>query len=359
MADKPSRILFLVPYPLGIAPSQRFRFEQYFESLRSAGHSYTVRPFLDEEAMSILYQPGRLPLKIWKVVSGFIRRVDDLLALGKFDIIFIHREAAPIGPPILEWMVAKIWGKKIIFDFDDAIWIPNTSSSNPFISVLKRYRNAENTCAWAWKVSCGNAYLRDHASLFNAHAVINPTTIDTDHHHNCVKVYCEVKTIIGWTGTHSTIKYLDHLVPIFRKLESEFDFELLVIADRRPDFELRSLRFVPWNKATEINDLLQMDVGLMPLEDDRWAKGKCGFKALQYMALGIPAVVSPVGVNKEIVSHAGNGWICSTAEEWEECLRNILGNHKQLAEMSLAARETVIARYSVASNRENFLNLFQ
>lgn len=358
MGSQRKRILFLVPYPLGIAPSQRFRFEQYFPMLRQQGIDFDVRPFLDDEAMQVIYRKGNLMLKVWKVIAGFASRKWDLLYLGRYDVVFIHREAAPIGPPIFEWLITKVFHKRVIFDFDDAIWIPNTSASNPFITLFKRYRNAENTCAWAWKVSCGNAYLRDHALRFNASAVVNPTTIDTDGLHNRVKAYSGGRPVIGWTGTHSTIPYLNRLVPILRELEKELDFEFLVIADQRPDFELKSLRFVPWNKATEIDDLLRMDVGLMPLEDDLWAKGKCGFKALQYMALGIPAIVSPVGVNTEIVTHGLNGWVCNSDSEWYEVLRKAITSPEHLPEFSLAARSTVVNRYSVRSNTDNFLRLF-
>lgn len=353
------RILFLVPYPLGKAPSQRFRFEQYFELLKQRGHSFEVRSFLDDAAMQVLYEPGNFLLKVWKVKLGFFKRIRDLFGLHRYDVVFIHREAAPIGPPVFEWLIAKVFRKKVIFDFDDAIWLSNTSASNPFIAFFKRYRNAENTCAWAWKVSCGNVYLRDHAARFNPHALINPTTIDTDGHHNRVKDHVGEKTVIGWTGTHSTIKYLDRMIPILQKLEREFDFEFLVIADRAPDIDLKSLRFVPWSKETEIDDLLRMDVGIMPLEDDPWAKGKCGFKALQYMALGIPAMVSPVGVNTEIVTHGENGWVCASDADWEQTFRQVLSTPAVLPQYAQAARETVVNRYSVRSNADNFLSLFE
>ncbi|MCF8257836.1 MAG: glycosyltransferase family 4 protein [Flavobacteriales bacterium] len=359
MGHDRKRILFLVPYPLGIAPSQRFRFEQYFDALRQQHLEFEIRPFLDEEAMRILYKRGNLALKVWKVLFGLFKRFADLFTLWRFDMVFIHREAAPIGPPVFEWLIAKVLKKKVIFDFDDAIWIPNSSSSNPFISFFKRYENAESTCAWAWKVSCGNSYLRDHAARFNTSCYVNPTTIDTVGHHNRVKIFSERLMVIGWTGTHSTIRYIDRVLPILKELEREFNFEFLVIADKRPDFELKSLRFVPWDKASEIDDLLCMDVGIMPLENDRWAKGKCGFKALQYMALGIPAIVSPVGVNTEIVSHGVNGWVCDSDDDWMETLRAILSDPSRLPLLSDAARSTVEMRYSVKSNTENFLRLFQ
>jgi glycosyltransferase involved in cell wall biosynthesis len=354
-----ARILFLVPYPLGVAPSQRFRFEQYFGLLREHGHEVVTRPFLDDEAMLILYRPGFFLKKTGKVIWGLCKRVRDMVTAAQCDMVFIHREAAPVGPPVFEFIVSKILRKRVIFDFDDAIWIPNASTSNSIITHFKRYGNAETTSGYANVVSCGNAYLRDHATRFNSNAVINPTTIDTDGLHNRTKAFCSGKPVIGWTGTHSTIRYLDHVVPALQRLEQEFDFTFLVIADRPPDFALQSLSFTPWTKVSEIEDLLRMDVGIMPLEDDRWARGKCGFKALQYMALGIPAIVSPVGVNTEIVSHGINGWVCATEAEWETCLRSILSSTERLAERSAAARDTVVSHYSVKSNSENFLSLFR
>lgn len=358
MSHATKRILFLVPYPLGIAPSQRFRFEQYFDKLTEAGFEFDVKPFLDERAMIYLYEPGNFFRKVWKVKLGLLKRFFQMFSLGKYDYVFIHREAAAIGPPVFEWIITKVFRKKVIFDFDDAIWLKNTSSTNSVITFFKRYRNANDTCKWAWKVSCGNDYLADHARQFNQNVFVNPTTIDTEHHHNQVKKFSGEKITIGWTGTHSTTKYLDALIPILKKLEAEFDFNFVVIADRKPDFDLNGLQFVPWNKQSEIDDLLKMDVGVMPLENDKWAKGKCGFKALQYMALGIPAIVSPVGVNTKIVDHDANGWICDTPDEWEQTLRSILEKKTDMQDFSTAARTKIEDHYSVKSNTRDFLLLF-
>ena len=358
MSKVSNRIVFIVPYPQGIAPSQRFRFEQYFPILEKNGFSYDVKPFLDEKAMQVLYKPGNFALKVWKVLFGLLNRFTLLFTLNRYDFVFVHREMAAVGPPIFEWLVAKLLGKKVIFDFDDAIWLKNTSSTNSVITFFKRYKNANDTCKWAWKVSCGNDYLAKHARQFSDNVVVNPTTIDTEGHHNVVKTTGSEKITIGWTGTHSTIKYLETLIPVLTKLEQEFEFNFVVIADRRPDFSLKSLKYIPWSKETEIQDLFKIDVGLMPLEDDKWANGKCGFKALQYMALGIPAIVSPVGVNTKIVDDGVNGWICESAEEWELRLREILNRNVLLTDCSTAARMKIEQHYSVKSNTPNFLHLF-
>ena len=351
-------VLFLVPYPLGVAPSQRFRFEQYFSALEKNDISFVVVPFLDDKVWDVLYQKGNFGHKIFAVLKGFVKRYLLLFSLSKYDYIFIHREAAPVGPPLLEWLIAKVFRKKIIFDFDDAIWLPNTSESNRIFSVLKFYGNTKSICKWAYKVSCGNDYLCDFAKQFNNNVVYNPTTIDTENYHNKIKQTTNIKLVIGWTGSHSTVQYLDDLIPVFTELEKENNFELAVITDRKPEFDLKSMNFIQWKKETEVEDLLRFDIGIMPLRDDKWSKGKCGFKALQYMALGVPALVSPVGVNTKIVDHNVNGFICNNNEDWKKYLSLLLSDKNKLNELSKKTREKIITNYSVNSNTTNFLHLF-
>jgi glycosyltransferase involved in cell wall biosynthesis len=189
--------------------------------------------------------------------------------------------------------------------------------------------------------------------------VLNPTTIDTLNLHNTLKDQHTEKLVIGWTGTHSTIKYLEALIPVIAKLELHFDFEFLVISNKDPQIALKSFRFLEWNKDSEIPDLLKMNIGVMPLEEDPWSQGKCGFKALQYMALGIPALVSPVGVNSIIVDHGMNGFICKDQQDWYEKLELLLKNGEERSRIGKSAREKVRQNFSVTSNTENFLSLFE
>ncbi|MDU0371643.1 glycosyltransferase family 4 protein [Hymenobacter endophyticus] len=352
-------ILFLVPYPLGKAPSQRFRFEQYIKLLTTEGHTYQLEPFVSEDTWAILYKSGHTLRKALGIVGGFLRRFLLLSAVSRADYVFIHREASPIGPPIFEWIIAKLFRKRIIYDFDDAIWIPNTSAANSIVAGVKWHHKVGSICRWAYKVSCGNTYLRDYARQFNANAVVNPTTIDTEHLHNQVRDQQQFgPLVIGWTGTHSTLKYLEQVVPVLARLEREFEFEFRVISNKPPQLPLRSLVFQPWRKETEIADLLGFHIGLMPLEDDLWAKGKCAFKALQYMALGEPALVSPVGMNIDVVTDGLNGFVCATPQEWEAALRKLLQNAALRTELGEQARQTIVNRYSVVANRPTFLGLF-
>jgi glycosyltransferase involved in cell wall biosynthesis len=356
------RILFLVPYPLGQAPSQRFRFEQYLPILAAHGHQYRLASFISETTWHILYKPGHMFRKVLGIIAGFSRRVFLLSCVPTYDIVFIHREAAPIGPPVLEWIIAKIFKKRIVYDFDDAIWIPNISAANKIAAGIKWHSKVGSICRWAYRNSCGNNYLADYARRFNRQTVVNPTTIDTVGLHNQIRdQLASGPLVIGWTGTHSTLKYIKPVLPVLARLEAEgFEFEFRVISNQVPEIvvPLRSLTFVPWRKETEIIDLSSFHFGIMPLEDDPWANGKCAFKALQYMALGMPAVVSPVGMNTEVVQDGYNGYICQTSDEWYEALHKLLTNTQLRVQLGRAARKTVENQYSVKSNVINFLKLF-
>lgn len=355
---KNNKILFFVPYIHGYAPSQRFRYEQYLKYLDANNFKYRTKAFLSYKTNLLLYSQGNRIRKLLGVFYGFCRRMCLLFNLYGYDYIFIHREASPIGPPIFEWIIAKIWKKKIIYDFDDAIWLANTSENNKIAASFKWHRKVASICKWSYKISVGNQYLAEYALQFNQNIVINPTTIDTENLHYPRPKSTNAVPVIGWTGTHSTMHYLSQVLPTLDKISVSHPFELLVISNQPPGFSRPYLKFLPWNKETEIEDLQKMDIGIMPLIDDQWAKGKCGFKALQYMALKIPAIVSPVGVNTEIVDNGISGFICDTGQEWEDALTKFLTEPEIAVAMAEACRQKVINNYSVLSNKSNFLNLF-
>ncbi|EAY26309.1 glycosyltransferase family 4 protein [Microscilla marina] len=352
------KILFIYPYPAGVAPSQRFRFEQYIDDLPKEEFTIRKAAFMDAKTWAILYKSGNYFRKAWGILWGFVKRWALMFTLGKYHFVFIHREAAPIGYPLFEWIIAKVWRKKIIYDFDDAIWLPNTSVQNALVAKIKFHQKTALICQWAHKVSVGNEYLGNYARQFNPHVVYNPTTIDTQHLHNHTKDQTQETLVIGWTGSHSTLPYLKGLEPIIRDLETRYEFEFWVIANQAPMLNLKSLVYVPWNKATEIDDLLHFNIGVMPLTNDQWAKGKCGFKALQYMALGVPPLVSPVGVNTRIVQDGVNGFVCDSPQEWQEALEKLLKSSELRTMLGQAARHHVEQHYSVKSNQNNFRLFF-
>jgi glycosyltransferase involved in cell wall biosynthesis len=351
-------VLFLTPYPYDTAPGQRFRYEQYLGILHENGIEYTLDSFMDNGTWEILYKKGLIVRKAWGILRGFLHRFLKLPFLVKYDFVFIFREASPVGPPIFEWIISKVFRKKIIYDFDDAIWLPNTSDNNRIVAGIKWHSKVASICRWSYKVSCGNSYLADYARQFNKNVIVNPTTIDTVHYHNRIKDQHTPMLTIGWTGTHSTIQYLDAIVPILQRLEQRYDFIFTVISNAPPAFNLKSLRYVKWSKETEIDDLMDFNIGIMPLTDDPWARGKCGFKALQYMSLGIPALVSPIGVNTSIVDDGANGMICSSDSDWEKAITRLITDRGLSIRLGNEARKKVEKKYSVISNAQNFLNLF-
>ncbi len=359
----PKKIFFLVPYPLGASPSQRFRFEQYFEILSKQGYQVTVQSFLNSHNWRIFFESGNGIRKGWALLAGVTKRLGALLRAPFFDYIFIHRETAPVGPPLFEWVLARVLRKKIIYDFDDAIWLTDRYVESAGMRIVKWRSKVKSICRWSFKVSCGNQYLFDYASRYNSQSVINPTTIDTLGWHNPdlhpTTSETRNEAVIGWTGSHSTLKYLEEVTPVLQKLEGRFpQIRIMIIADHKPAFNLRSLTFVPWNAVSEIEDLMKIDIGIMPLPDDEWTKGKCGFKALQYMALGKPVVAAAVGVNMDIIENRMNGFLCASAEMWEKALIVLLNDKKLAAQMGERGRKTVVERYSVISNSDKFLSLF-
>ena len=356
-------ILFLVPYPVKESPSQRFRFEQYFKILTSQGYSFTVQSFLNSQNWRLFFKPGNWLLKIRALLNGFYNRFSILLSLARYDFIFIHREVFPLGPPVLEWLIAKVFRKKIIYDFDDAIWHTDRQRESLLMKFVKWRSKVANICRWSYRISCGNDYLCLYARNFNKDVVLNPTTIDTEALHNPHEYLrnplVENKIIIGWTGSHSTLKYLREIEPVLQKIEEQFPFVTIrVIADREPDLRLKSLIFKPWSIETEIEDLATFDIGIMPLPDDEWSKGKCGFKALQYMALEIPTIASTVGVNSAIIEHEINGYLAASLTDWENYLKLLITNHELRRAVGKRGRRKVMSDYSVESNAENFLSLF-
>lgn len=322
-----------------------------------------MESFLTLADWNILYKPGYGLRKTMAILFGFIKRFGLLFSAHQFDFIFIHREATPVGPPWFEWIVSKIFRKKVIYDFDDAIWLPNTSEENRLVSRIKWHSKVSMICKWSYAISCGNEHLCTYAKKFNNRVILNPTTIDTEKHHNPSLYFQQRKSdrvTIGWTGSHSTLQYIDSIIPVMQSLGKKYSHKIIftVIADKDPGLNLSSHQFIKWEKASEIKDLMQFDIGIMPLRDDIWAKGKCGFKALQYMALGIPAVVSPVGVNTLIVANAVNGFHATTPDEWIQALDTLIQDAGLRLRMGEAGRKKVIDQYSVTSNTSTFLSLF-
>ena len=212
------RIFILAPYPIDEAPSQRFRFEQYLHAIKARGHKIEFHPFLNFATWKALYLEGTFFQKSFGILGSFIRRFILMFHLRKADVIFIHREASMIGPPIFEWIIAKVLRKKFIYDFDDAIWLPNYSESNARFHRLKNYGKVRKIMRWANIVSAGNAYLKRFAEQYNSNVIIVPTTIDLQNVHNVRSKHDQEPPNIVWTGSHTTMAYLFEFLPILQEL---------------------------------------------------------------------------------------------------------------------------------------------
>ncbi len=352
-------ILFVIPYPLKQAPSQRFRFEQYIDFINKNNIKTDFAPFLNSETWQIFYKPGAIFQKTIGIIKGVLNRFLLLSQLHKYNLIFIHREACPIGPAFFEFIYKHIFKKKIIFDFDDAIWLHDVSEANGKLGWLKKPKKTENIIKYATLISAGNNYLANYAENFNSNVRIIPTTIDTDYHQK--KPINKSSITIGWTGTATTIKHFELAFPVLQKLKTKYGerINIMLISNKPAQKAPFEIEFKPWNKETEIEDLCNFDIGIMPLPDDKWAKGKCGFKGLQYMSLEIATIMSPVGVNCEIINNGINGFLADSEEEWFEKLSLLIESESLRQEFGKKARETILKSFSVESQKNTYLKIFE
>ena len=292
------------------------------------------------------------------IIACIVRMLHVLNAI-RFDRVFIHRELAPAGPPIYEWIIVNIFRKKIIYDFDDAIWLTDDLNRQRFLSGMKWTSKIGMICRISYRVSCGNDYLRSFALKFNPESYLNPTTIDMQALKGKRRSHQSRKATIGWTGSHTTLKYLYGITNELKEVLTHREISLTVICNRKPDWDINNYTFIEWNRDTEVEDLLGFDIGLMPLSDDPWTRGKCGFKAMQYLALGIPALVSPLEVNRQIVDHDRNGYYCSTPADWIKYIIELANDPQKREVFGTSGIRKITDHYSAGSNFTNFLGLFE
>ncbi len=348
--------MIICPYPKGTVGSQRFRFELFLKELPGWGISYSQKPFWSESAFKILYQRGNAPSKLAYFISGLIKRYLLLFQLGKYDALLIHREAIPIGPPVWEWIALVLFGKPAIYDFDDAIWLEKTSETNKKVSWLKWARKVPFIIKNSRYISAGNQFLKKYAESFNDNALFIPTVVETNEHRSERNQNSE-KITVGWTGTHSTLPYLDPVLMIIRKLKSDLEFDFLIIADQDPDYQDLEYEFVLFSHSREIKDLDRIDIGIMPVPDDDWAKGKCGFKLIQYMALEKASLASPVGVNSILIGENERGMYASKPQDWEQGLKELIKNSDLRKEYGKRGRDFVENQFSRNSLLPNYRKL--
>ncbi|MDH5382619.1 MAG: glycosyltransferase [Cyclobacteriaceae bacterium] len=350
-------VLIISPYPKNTAASQRFRYEQYLDLLNERFKIKQVS-FYNYNLFNKLYKKKNISFYVGFFIAFFRTPLNLFILLPQSSIVFIHREVLPLGPPILEFVISQIFKKKVIYDFDDAIWLRDSFQKENFFSKLKYRSKSKYLIKWSQKVSVGNDFLANFSKQFNPNVIVNPTTIDQSYHSPKNRNRNRNIPVIGWTGTHSTLPYLHLIESVLCKIEKENLAHFVVIANQKPELKLKQFEFINWNQKDEIEQLRTIDIGIMPLHDDDWSKGKCGFKLLQYMSLGIPAVASPVGVNSKIVKHEYNGFLAQSQEEWYLFLKELIKNEDLRKKFGKNGIETISKYYSKNSNKSNFLSIF-
>jgi glycosyltransferase involved in cell wall biosynthesis len=358
MQAKRKEILFIVQYPENVSPAQRFRFELYKNLLQSNGFNVTTQSFIDKFGYQVIFKKRFFIRKLIAVLKGFFRSILLMFTVKRYAYILLQYGVAPLGYPIFEWILVKILKKKIIYDFDDAIWIYQFSERNMVPQMLRKENKVSLICKWSYKISCGNDFLCNYAKKYNQQVVYNPTCVDTEKTHNILANHHVQRITLGWTGSFSTLKYLYILEPVFYNLQKKYDFDIKIICNQQPNLKLKNVQYVEWTAENEVAELATCQIGLMPLTSTEWDEGKCGFKLIQYLSLGIPAIASPVGVNKIIVEEGINGYFANTALEWYKMIEKLMADTDLRIRMGKAGREKIEAKYSLRSNGNNFLSLF-
>ena len=338
------KIALLTKYG-GLAASTRQRFEQYSNHLRAAGFELELHPLLDDAYLQELYASGRRSRG--HLMVRYSQRLLWLLSRPDVDLIWLHCELFPYLPGLIE-RFARAPGKPIIFDYDDAIFHNYDLHRNPLIRRLLGSK-LHTTLAGAKMALCGNAYLEIYARQHCAQTEIVPTIVDTD-------VYCPTPLPshgtapprVGWIGTPSTWnEYLAPMLPLLTQAANDKGGRVAAMGAAKQARASSLLDLMAWSEAGEVPFLQNMDIGIMPLTDSPWARGKCGYKLIQYMACGLPVVASPVGVNKDIVEHGVNGFLAETDKEWRSAIETLLSDAELRRRMGAAGRKKVEESYSL------------
>ncbi len=351
------KILILSPYPEGFAASQRLKYEQYFNSWNESGYELTISNFFNLQTWQILYKKGYYFNKVLGTFYGYLKRLRDLLRIHRFDIIYIHLWATPIGLPLYEFLL-KILGKKIIYDFDDALFKKPDHFS--LVNFIKGNFKAKFLIKNSHHLIISSPFLLSHCIEENkfSNATYIPCSLDTNRFHQKKHGWSEPINI-GWTGTFSSKAYLDSIKDVFYELNNHFRIKIILITNF--DYSLQGIdhEVIEWQETTEVADLHKIDIGVYPLIKSDWALGKGGLKALQYMAAGIPAIATDFGTVRDFLTHEENGLLVDSNEEWVSAIKKIIENPDLRNNIIIKARSTVEKDYSVESNKNKYLTIFK
>jgi glycosyltransferase involved in cell wall biosynthesis len=352
------KLLIICPYPENCAPSQRLKYEQYFDAFRNDGWDITVRPFIDLRFWKIIYKKGNVSLKFWYTLIAYLKRFFLLFSIPRYHIVYIHLWGTPFGPPVYERLL-RVFSKRLVYDIDDLVYLADTKSqAHPLVQWIKGRGKPLYLMKHAAHVITCTPYLDQFVRKYNDHTTDISSTVDTEQRYKAINTYKNDHTIIiGWSGSVTTTKYFYLLEEIFKKLKEIHDFKVIVMGDETvsmPNIEIEALS---WNENYEIATLQKFDIGVYPLPNEEWVYGKSGLKAIQYMALGIPTVATAIGANFRVIENGVSGFLVHSEEEWLDALSRLIKDSQLRKKVGLAARQRVVELFSVKANIKKYLSV--
>ncbi|MBX3225304.1 MAG: glycosyltransferase family 4 protein [Labilithrix sp.] len=338
------KVLFLATNPSIREASTRYRISAYFDALRAAGHTPTLSTFFGE----------RLGSRRRRYLDGFARRANDLLRASDYDVVVVHRELFPLAQNAL----VRVLGRRvpIVFDFDDAVFLPSGTGWRGLLAAPASTRSLVDA---ADRVFAGNDYLASWARQSHDRVDVMPTVVDTDVYRPSEPPEDAVP-ILGWVGSPSTAKYLDPILPIVDELARSFRFRVLIVgAGRTIRLSNVEVEAPAWSAEAEVGQFRSIDIGLYPLANDTWALGKCGFKAIQYMACGVASVVSPVGVVEKIVRSEVDGLWADSPSDWRDAIATLLRSADTRRRLGTEARAHAVRSWSLSATAPRFVSTLE
>ena len=343
------KVLALASYPTEAACT-RYRVEQFVEPLAERGITMVVRPFMDSALFDSLYQHRSWPGTAAGLMKSALLRLRDVIAATGADVIFIQREAMLFGPPVTEWLVNRVLRRPMVLDLDDATYVPYTSPTyGRFTKALKFFGKTDHLIRWSRTVVCGNQTIAEYVSSKGGHTEIIPTVVDLEKFRPRESRDDSVP-VLGWVGSHSTFPFLESILPALAELAKSHSFKLKIVGSGRAEVSVPGVAVenLEWNLEREVADFRSVDIGLYPLNaDNNWTMGKSGFKAIQWMAVGIPYVVTPLGAASEIGESGVTNYFATTHAEWIEKLKLLLDDRDQRRAMGDAGRQYALEHFSV------------
>lgn len=352
------RVLALATYP-EYGASTRHRILQYVPLLAAQGIAIDVRPFLSNRTFAGLYDKRHRLRSTMGLLTGIGRRTVDALRLGSYDLVFVQREAALIGPPFLEWLARR--RVPLVLDLDDATYLDRPSDVyGSIVGAIKWPGKAQRLIEWSDHVVCGNPEIAAYVAQQGVATTVIPTIVDVDR-------YVPRRSreagdlVVGWIGTHSTYVYFRTLLPVLRRLAAAHRFKLRLVGagSTEPPVDGIDTDMRAWRLDRELEDLQSFDIGVYPIVAEPWAQAKSGFKAVQYLSCGIPYVASPVGVVAQLGVPGSTHFEARTDDEWFASLSRLLTDAALRNEMARNGRAYAVEHISIRDSAALLADVFR